>query len=292
MSENDDSKALSAPVTKAITQAQELASQIQLVSGNQLTGDDAMLLGSMFNSGYFSSVDSLSKAVTRAVFGKRVGIDVMTAITSLYIIDGKPAIEAQAIRNTCVMSGYNIDTIKLDGDECILEWSYKGKVLGQSKFTKLDAIRRGYVDPECADTYPAEHNEREIKYYNKWKKPVAGYETKTGCKCKDNWKSMPEEMMMARATTKGSRMYGNHAFKQEVYDADELRDSDLRMDTTAVDSAKINIEKAKTVEELQDITKELQPDELSELLPDISARTKELLSNDDSTTNSSGRSTA
>lgn len=275
----EENNKLAAPANKAIQQARDLAGQIQLVSGNQLTEDDAMLLGSMFNSGYFSSIDSLSKAVTRAVFGKRVGIDVMTAITSLYIIDGKPAIEAQAIRNTLVGSGYDITTKKLNGDECVLEWRFKGKLLGENKFTKTDAIRRGYVDPECAETYPEKHNEREISFYNKWKKPTAGWDKKIGCKCKDNWKSMPEEMMMARATTKGSRMYGNHAFKQEVYDADELRDSDLRMDTTPVDTARINIEKASTIDELQSISKELKQDELQQLLPDINAKTKELLKN-------------
>lgn len=279
------------PVNKAIQQAQDLAGQIQLVSGNQLTGDDAMLLGSMFNSGYFSSIDSLSKAVTRAVFGKRIGIDVMTAITSLYIIDGKPALEAQAIRNTCVAAGYDIITKKLDGDECVLEWYYKKKLLGESRFTKTDAIRRGYIDPECADTYPTEHKERTIKFYNKFKKPVAGWDEKIGCKCKDNWKSMPEEMMLARATTKGNRMYGNHAFNEEVYDTDELRDSDLRPDTTPVDTARANIEKAKTIDKLQGITKELNATELQELLPDINARIEEILNGSKTKTDSSRSTT-
>lgn len=271
----DNDKSLSKPVPAAIVQAKELASQIQLVSGNQLSDDDAMLLGSMFTSGYFSSVDSLSKAVTRAVFGKRIGVDVMTAISSLYIIDGKPALEAQAIRNTCVMAGYDIITKHLDENECVLEWHYKGKFLGESKFSKVDAQRMGFIDPTCTE-WPNKHNIRQISRWNKYKKTK---ELIQDCECKDNWKKVPLPMLLARATTLGSRMYGNHALRQEVYDVDELRDSNIRPDTTPVDIARIRVEDAKSIDDLQKLTKELTTDELQEVLPEINAKTKELLNN-------------
>lgn len=262
--------------SKIIQQAQQLAGDIQLLSGNLLNQDDAMLLGSMFQSGYFKDVDSLSKAVTRAAFGKRVGIDVMTAVTSLYIIDGKPALEAQAIRNTCVMAGYDIVTKELSNERCVLEWYWKGKPLGESEFTKRDAILMGFIDPTCTK-WPEEHNIRQIKRWNKWKKPVAGYEEKDGCECKDNWVKVPKPMLMARATTLGSRMYGNHALKQEVYDIDELRDSNIRPDTTPIDAARASIAAVKNIPELQTITKELSQEVLAEVLSDIQAKTEELL---------------
>lgn len=259
-----------------IKQAQKLAVDIQALSGGMLTQEDAMLLGSMYQSGYFKDVDSLSKAVTKAAFGKRIGIDPMTAVTSLNIIDGKPALEAQAIRNTCVMAGYDIITKELSNERCVLEWHFQGKLLGTSEFTKVDAVRMGFVDVTCTD-WPEKHNTRRVRFYNKWKKPQPGWDEKDGCDCKDNWIKVPKPMLLARATTMGSRMYGNHALKQEVYDIDELRDSNVRLDTTPIDTARLSIENAKNIEELQAIVKELQPEELSQLLPDINVKTQELL---------------
>jgi hypothetical protein len=274
---SENNKDLTIGIGTAVAQAQNVGEQIVLVSGNTIEQSDAMLLGSMFMSGYFKDIDSLSKAVVRAAFGKRLGIDVMTAVTSLYIIDGKPALEAQAIRNTCVMAGYDIVTKKLNDEQCVLEWHFKGKLLGESKFTRTDALRMGFIDPTCK--WPESHNIREIKRYNKWKQQ---WENKQGCECKDNWVKVPQDMLMARATTKGSRMYGNQALKQEVYDVDELRDSNIRPDTTPIDVARLNIEKAENIETLEEVTRNLTPEELPQLLDDISNKTKELLHASDS----------
>lgn len=288
--ENNQSLATTNTPSKIIQQAQALAGDIQLLSGNMLNTDDAMLLGSMFQSGYFKDVDSLSKAVTRAAFGKRIGIDVMTAVTSLYIIDGKPALEAQAIRNTCVLAGYDIITKELTNEQCVLEWQFKGKHLGESRFTKMDAVRMGFVDPTCVK-WPDEHNVRPVTVW-KWDKQL-GRKAPTkaeGCECKDNWMKVPLPMLLARATTLGSRMYGNHALKQEVYDIDELQDSNIRPDTTPVDATRANIAAAKTIDDLQAITKEISADVLQEVLPEINAKTKELLNA--SATDSSRSTTA
>lgn len=267
----------------------KVAGDIQMLSGNVLEQDDAMLLSSMYQSGFFKDVDSLSKAVTKAVFGKKIGIDVATAISSLVIIDGKPSLEAKAIRNTLNMAGYSIVTQKLDDKECILDWSYQGKPLGKSNFTMHDAIARGYIDPTCAalDGFPVKHNDRPLKRYNKWEKR---WDEKTTCECKDNWRAMPQEMLVARATSRGNTMYGNKAFKQEVYEAGELLDSPFREDTTALDVGKDRINKAKTVDELEAISKDLQPEELTELLPEINAKTRELIQNETGKSDT-GRST-
>lgn len=275
-------------VGKEVAKFQAVADQIDVISGGTVEGKDAMLLSSMFFSGYFKDIDSLSKAVVRVAFGKRIGVDVATAVTSLYIIDGKPALEAQAIRNGCVVAGYDIITKKIDGAwGCTLEWRYKGEVLGESTFTKVDAVRRGLIDPTCAETFPDKHNERSVKRYNKYERR---WEEVMGCDCKDNWKSMPEEMFLARATTKGAKLYGNRAFKQEVYTVDELQDSPFREDTTPIDIARNRIENAKTVDELQVVTMDLEHTELETLLPDINAKTKELL--DAKKTTATDRSTS
>jgi hypothetical protein len=273
---NDKELATTGSAGQAVKNIQVLAEQIGMLSGGVVEQQDGMLLASMFQSGYFKDIDSLTKAVVRAAFGKRIGVDVMTAVTSLYIIDGKPALEAQAIRNTCVMAGYDIVTKELSNERCVLEWHFKGKKLGESEFTKVDAMRMGFIDATCTN-WPEEHNVREIRYWNKWKKPVAGYDSKQGCECKDNWIKVPKPMLMARATTLGSRMYGNHALKQEVYDLEELQDSNIRPDTTAVDAYRMRIDKAESIDEVQTIVGELSPEDLSTLLEDINVKTKELL---------------
>lgn len=281
MAENTNALAL---VNNAVIQAKELGTQIQLVSGNALTEDDSLILGSMFLAGMFKDMNSLFNAVVKAAFGKRLGIDAMTAVTSTYVIDGKLGMEAKAMRNTLVMAGYDIDNITPEGKEnkyCELQWAFKGKILGKSKFTIEDAVSRGYVDPTCVKVagFPDNHNDREISFYNKWKKPAAGWDKKVSCDCKDNWRAMLQEMLMARATSRGNTKYGNKAFKGEVYEVSELVESPFREDTTAVDIGRAKIGEAKTIDELQAIVKELQPDELTELMEDVSAKTKELLSN-------------
>lgn len=275
MAQNDEQTAMVTQTSKAVAKFKAVADDIALLSGDTVVGNDAMLLASMFFSGYFKDIDSLSKAVVRAAFGKRIGVDIATAVTSLYIIDGKPALEAQAIRNTCVSAGYDIITKKLDDSECILEWHFKGEKLGESKFTKIDAQRMGFIDPTC--DWPDKHNTRTLKKYDRYKKQ---WVDKQGCECKDNWIKVPQDMLLARATTKGARAYGNRALKEEVYDVEELRDSNIKPDTTAIDIAKITIEDAKTIKDLQELTSKLQPSELEELLPLISARTQEILEAD------------
>lgn len=277
-----EEKAVDKAQPKAIQNAIELAEQIQLVSGDQLDRNDAMLLGSMYQSGYFKNIDSLSKAVTRAVFGKQLGVPVAIAVASMYIVDGKPALEANAIRAQAVAAGFNIKTKELNNEHCLQEWSFKDDVLGEVEYTKTDAVRIGFIDPTCTK-WPIEHNEREVSRYNK---KIGRYEKVMGCDCKDNWKRVPQEMLQARCTTKGARMFANRAFNnQAVYDVEELNDSALRVDTTAIDVAIERINSAKTIDDLQALLKDLRPDEAQQLSEVISKKTQELLSDGKSTKN-------
>lgn len=270
-----------ASVSKEAAKFQSVAEQIELISGGEVAGKDAMLLSSMFFSGYFKDIESLSKAVVRVAFGKLIGVPVATAVTSLYIIDGKPALEAKAIRNTLVMAGYTINNITPEADKfkfCKLEWQYKDRMLGTSEFNIDDAIAREYVDPTCikVEGYPYKHNDREMQRYDR---KAGRYVTKMTCDCKDNWRAMLEEMLIARATSKGNTKFGNRAFKQEVYEVSELTESPFREDTTPVDVARSKIQAAKTVDELQEITRDLQASDLQQVMDDISIKTKELLEN-------------
>lgn len=267
----------SAVITKQLSAAKD----IQMLSGNQLDQNDAMLLASMFQSGYFKDVDSLSKAVTKCVFGKMLGIPIAVALTGLYIIDGKPGLEAKTVRNTLKMAGYTVNTKKLDNESCILEFVLDGKVLGESEFTMHDAMRRGYVDPTCFELkdFPKVHNTREVKKYNRYKKQS---ENVQGCYCKDNWFSMPQEMLMARATTKGANSLANQAFNnQEVFDKEELEDSPFGDPQSVLDAREL-IMKAKTLQEIEEATTSLEPSEFQQLLHLINEKSREIIQNENS----------
>jgi hypothetical protein len=277
----------SAMVTKQLN----VANDIQLLSGNTLGQDDAMLLASMYGSGYFKDMDSMSKAVTKCVFGKMLGMPVAVALTGLYIIDGKPGLEAKTVRNTLVQAGYTINTKRLDDEECVLEFIYKGTSLGETSFSMHDAMRRGYVDPTCYDLkdFPKVHNDRQVKKYNKFKKQS---EQVTSCYCKDNWRSMPQEMLMARATTKGANSLANQAFNnQEFFDKEELEDSPFK-EADKVADARTAIKNAKTLEEIEAVTKDLDPRDFETLMQLVNERSREIIENENSRSDTSKPSTA
>lgn len=212
----------------------------QIVAGSPIE-KDAMLLGAMYASGYFKDMTSLSKAITKALIGQEMGMGLVQSMNSLYVIDGKVAMDSHAIRNTAVLAGYTINTKELSENKAILEWSYKDKVLGFSEFTKEDAIIAGL-----------------------WEKP--------------NWQKYPKDMLFARAITRGARMYANQAFaNQPVYERDEIQDDGQYIDISPLDERVDKIRNAKTTDVLLAIMAELNPEEQKALAQEVNTRAKELL---------------
>jgi hypothetical protein len=230
------------------------ASNMALVIGGQIKEivqgspieKDAMLLGAMYASGYFKDMTSLSKAITKALIGQEMGMGLVQAMNSLYVIDGKVAMDSHAIRNTAVMAGYSIKTLELSKDKAVLEWSVtrdgKPEVLGTSEYTWEDATMAGLAN-------------------------------------KSNWKQYPKDMLFARAITRGARMYANQAFaNQPVYEREELApDNGKLIDLGPMDERVDQIRNAKDLTALQNVMEDLTPDEQSALSHEISDKTKELL---------------
>lgn len=219
----------------------------KIVAGSPIE-KDAMILGAMYASGYFKDMTSLSKAITKALIGQAMGMGLVQSMNSLYVIDGRVAMDSHAIRNTAVMAGYTIKTVELNEQKCVLEWSYKHpedgstEVLGTSEFTWEDA-------------------------------------TKAGLANKDNWKKWPKDMMFARAITRGARMYANQAFaNQPVYERDEIQDEGAYVDIGPLDERVDKIRNAKDLDALKNLMDDLNPEEQKALAHEIGAKTKELLS--------------
>lgn len=237
----DEDKQQASPVSAALT----LGNQIkEIVTGSPIE-KDAMLLGAMIQSGYFKDATSISKAITKALIGQSMGMGLVQSMNSLYVIDGRVAMDSHAIRNTAVMAGYTIKTLTLDENKCALEWSVrkdgKEEVLGISEYTWEDATKAGLVD-------------------------------------KQNWRKFPKDMLFARAITRGARMYANQAFaNQPVYERDELADDGKYIDLGPLDERVDAIRNAKDLTALKNIMDDLNPDENKALAHEISAKTKELL---------------
>lgn len=231
--------------TSPLTQALTLGNQIKEIVVGSPIEKDAMLLGAMIQSGYFKDATSVSKAITKALIGQSMGMGLVQSMNSLYVIDGRVAMDSHAIRNTAVMSGYTIKTLSLNEEKCELEWSIrkdgKEEVLGTSEYTWEDATKAGLAD-------------------------------------KQNWRKFPKDMLFARAITRGARMYANQAFaNQPVYERDELADDGKYIDLGPLDERVDAIRNAKDLETVNRIMGELNPDEQKALAHEINARIKELL---------------
>lgn len=234
---NDDS---------AVSTALVIGNQIKEIVVGSPIEKDAMLLGAMYASGYFKDMTSLSKAITKALIGQSMGMGLVQSMNSLYVIDGKVAMDSHAIRNTAVMAGYTIKTLVLDETKAVLEWSIrkdgKEEVLGTSEYTWDDATKAALID-------------------------------------KQNWRKFPKDMLFARAITRGARMYANQAFaNQPVYERDEIMpDGGQYIDLGPLDERVDAIRNAKDLEVLKNIMDDLNSDEQKALAHEISAKTKELL---------------
>lgn len=223
-----------------------IGNEIKTIVAGSPIEKDAMLLGAMYASGYFKDMTSLSKAITKALIGQSMGMGLVQSMNSLYVIDGKVAMDSHAIRNTAVMAGYTIKTLELSEKQAVLEWSIrkdgKEEVLGTSEYTWDDATKAGLID-------------------------------------KQNWRKFPKDMLFARAITRGARMYANQAFaNQPVYEREELvPDTGQYIDLGPLDERVDAIRNAKDLDALRNLMADLNADEQKALAHEFSAKTKELL---------------
>jgi hypothetical protein len=142
---------------------------------------EPMQLGEVFmQSGMFTDIKSQAQAVVKILAGKELGLAPLEAMTNLYIVNGKVALQAKVIGALIKKSGkYDYTVEKLDSQECVMTFykleSDKRTELGKSTFTIKDAAAAGIVNKEV-------------------------------------WKSYPRNMLFARALSNGARWYASDAF--------------------------------------------------------------------------------
>jgi hypothetical protein len=177
---------------------------VEVLNGKEIAPmlSEPMQLGEVFMaSGMFKDVASQAQAVVKILAGRELGLAPIEAMSNLYIVNGKVALQAKAIGALIKKNAkYDFKVEKLDESECIIAFYQidggSNKVeLGKSTFTIKDAAKAGIVN-------------------------------------KDVWKNYPKNMLYARALTNGARWYAADAFCG--YTVEEVEDIDVKKVATTV----------------------------------------------------------
>jgi hypothetical protein len=144
---------------------------------------DTLALAEHFvKSGFFKDGRSVSQAVVKIVAGRELGFGPMASMTGIHIIEGKPSTGAHLLAALIKRSErYDYKVIRCDKDACELEF-FERKDKG-----KLESL--GKVSMTLAEA------------------KETGLAVKAGGGLKDNWKRTPDDMLFARAISKGYRRY-------------------------------------------------------------------------------------
>jgi len=146
-----------------------------------------------FQSGMFRDTKSAAQAITKVMAGQELGVPPMQSMRGIHVVDGNPQLSAGLIAALVKRSRKYDYRVKDQNDTVVvLEWFQDGEPVGESSFT---------------------HGEAE----------TANLTSRT------NWKTYTEDMLFARALTRGARRYCPDVFGGAVYapgeaapDADDL----------------------------------------------------------------------
>lgn len=119
-----------------------------------------VLLKSGMLPSHYRSPESVLTAI---LYGRELGFSPIRALNSITVINGKPTLEAQALKSLAIAHGGRIKTLEWTDKVCTLECA-RGDWTDSASYTWEDATRAGL----------------------------------TG---KDNWKRMPKAMLYARAVS-------------------------------------------------------------------------------------------
>jgi len=162
---------------------------------------ETMSLGDIFvKSGMFPDIKAQAQAVVKILAGRELGLSPLESMTSIYIVNGKVALQAKVIAALIKKSGkYDYQVEKQDNEECTIAFFQKNgtlKEIGKSTFTIKDAAKAGIVN-------------------------------------KDSWKNYPKNMLFARALSNGARFYCPDVYS--AYTPEELEGIKGRPTTEPLD---------------------------------------------------------
>lgn len=137
-------------------------------------------------SGMFKDAKSVAQAIVKIQAGQELGLTPFAAMRGFEVIEGKPAPNAGLTAALIKRSGrYRYNVVRADATACVLEWTEGGRVIGETSFSMDEAKAAG----------------------------LAG---------RGPWKAYPQDMLFARALTRGARRFCADVFMGSVYTPEEL----------------------------------------------------------------------
>lgn len=186
----------------------------------------------MFASGMFKNTENEAQAVVKVMAGSEMGMTPFQAMNGIDIIEGQAVVKPHTIASriqqttkydykvkTLTSLRCDIDFYKVDNPKT----GQKREHLGTATFTIENAQAAGLVDPQCEVDPVNNVINHDIRQITRFRKGGGSWE-KEGCLCKDNWKNYPDDMLYARAMSRGSKRFTPDVFNIPIYTPDEIEE--------------------------------------------------------------------
>lgn len=159
------------------------------------TVQDLQRLGQLLSaSGYFRDARDMAQAAVKIQAGAELGIPPVAAMSSIYIVEGKPTLSAVLMGALVKRSGrYNYRISEHTNDRCSILFMEGKEQIGVSTFTLADAEAAGVT-----------------------RNPT--------------WKKYARNMLFARAMSNGCRWYCPDVFGGPIYTPEELGEQRINAD--------------------------------------------------------------
>ena len=181
-----------AAAREEIKVAEQAISRLPLLPG---VGLDIMTLGRLLTqSGFFKDIKAASQAVVKVIKGQALGIDPISAMTEIHVVEGKVGLSAALMASLIQRSGrFSYLVSKLTDTAAAITFfeltpAKAWKEIGRSRFTSDDAARAGLL------------------------------------KRNPTYQFYPRNMLFARAMSNGARWFCPGVFGGPVYTPEELRE--------------------------------------------------------------------
>lgn len=185
---------------------------------------DLMSLGETFaRSGFFQDGRTAAQCVVKMIAGSELGFGPMASMTGIHIIEGKPTVGAHLLAALVKRSDrYDYDVIVANSSECRLEFWERS--LGKDGETRKGSA--GWAKkPEPILVTLRDFTEN-------------GTAVGKDGKLKANWKRSPDDMLFARAISKGYRRYcPDLSCGVSVYTPDEIEVEPVPVLAPAIDAS-------------------------------------------------------
>jgi hypothetical protein len=141
------------------------------------------LANTSFAGAYRGKPDEITAAI---LTGQELGLQPMTALKSIDVIQGQPALRAHAMRAIVQSQGHQLELVESDDTHCVMRGRRKGAETWQEVQWDIPRVQR------------------------------------MGLLGKDQWKKQPKTMLVARATGELCRLIASDALHGLPYAAEEV----------------------------------------------------------------------